>query len=174
MSLTIPFTTSLGLYVCTLHSMSVFFLKTHLHPIGFTPSGASTSVQTWLVYMESISDFMASFHKAESISCIASSYVADSLSSIRLISTWGEIRNPYLLGWFLTLSDLRGPCVIEDYGTVSSQMDCSYSVEDSMPGIVSLRLSSSSSFLSLTNAFRNSFSRKTACRATNTLFSRGW
>jgi hypothetical protein len=38
----------------------------HLHPMGFTPSGGSTKVQTWLTYMESISDLMASSHFSES------------------------------------------------------------------------------------------------------------
>ena len=48
-------------------------LKTHLHPMGLIPSGGSTKVHTWLGYMESISDFMASSHFLESMSDIVSS-----------------------------------------------------------------------------------------------------
>ena len=36
--------------ICTLPFMLVFFLKTHLDPLGFIPSGGSTKFQTWLVH----------------------------------------------------------------------------------------------------------------------------
>ena len=49
-----------------LPSMFIFFLKIHLHPVSFIPSGGSTKVYTWFVYMESISDFMAISHLSNS------------------------------------------------------------------------------------------------------------
>jgi len=55
-------TTRLTLYICTLSSMSVFLSKTHLHSMSFIPSGESTKVHTWLVYMKFILDFMILSH----------------------------------------------------------------------------------------------------------------
>src|SRR6516165_10441259 len=100
--------------------MSVFLLKTHLHPIGLMPSGASTSVQTRLAYMESISDFMASSQFPESISNIAFSYVVGSSSSLRFTLTCGEMRYPYLSGSRRILPDLHTSCVTGCGLTISS------------------------------------------------------
>ncbi|KAK9106738.1 hypothetical protein Syun_022749 [Stephania yunnanensis] len=52
--------------------MSVFFLKTHLHPMVLPPSGKLTKFQTWLSYMDCISEFMALSHLSESGPDIAS------------------------------------------------------------------------------------------------------
>ena len=46
--------------------MLVFFLKTHLHPMGFIYSSGSTKVHTWFSYMESISYFMTTSHLSDS------------------------------------------------------------------------------------------------------------
>ena len=50
--------------------MSVFLVKTNLHPMDFIPSNRSIKVHAWLVYMEYVSDFKVSSHFLESISDI--------------------------------------------------------------------------------------------------------
>ena len=47
--------------------MSIFLLKIHLHQIGFIHSNGLTKVDTWLVDMESISDFIVLSYFLKSI-----------------------------------------------------------------------------------------------------------
>ena len=141
----------------TFPSIYFFFLKIHLHSMALTPSGGSTKFQTRLSFMDSISDLMALCHFSESGSTIASAYVAGS-----------SLSNNNILRATRSLADLRG-CGVASYATGASTCSATLAslVESSL--IVSSWTSSRYTFCPLFSLLRNSFSRKTLFRATNTL-----
>src|SRR3954466_16123383 len=88
-----------------LPSASVFILKMHVTSTALRPSGKSTKVHTWFLYMDPISDFMAFCHLSESGLIIASSYVA----GLSVLSTNMTFRTgSYQSGVVRVLVDLRG------------------------------------------------------------------
>src|SRR3954470_1000040 len=109
-----------------LPSTSVFFLKIHLFSTALRPSGKSTKVHTWFLYMDPISDFMASCHLLEFGLIIASSYV---VGSSVLSTNMTLIIGSYQSGVVRVLVDLRGSVV------TSTEVSWSTSLASSLIGV---------------------------------------
>ena len=96
--------------------MSVFFLKTHLHPMGFIPLGGSTKVPSWFIHMESILDFMVSSHVSSSELLKDSSWVVGSSIFVSNTFHYSLMRNLYFFGTIRILLLIRCACVFRRIG----------------------------------------------------------